>query len=123
MDGGHDLLDRVMGHSISMDEVCAYELQLQSCSGSSLSFNDAMELMIMHMTVDLEEEGERMSTAHSESSCHHETEAGPGPGKDEICVITFTELKVLIENRREDLIPNNKIIPDMLNVSSVAGIW
>jgi len=32
--------------------------------------------------------------------------------------LSFAEIKYLIENNKVDLIPNNKAIPDVLNVSS-----
>lgn len=106
-------LYRVMGHSISMDEVRAYDLQLQSRLGSSL--DDAAELVA---TADSEEgAGEKTSTADSESGRPHETESEKENEKDETRVITFAELQALINSGREDLIPNNKLIPDALNVS------
>jgi hypothetical protein len=38
-------------------------------------------------------------------------------------VLTFAELKALIESGREDLIPNNKVIPDALNVRLAIFFW
>ena len=38
------------------------------------------------------------------------------PATDEIRVLTFAELKELIESGNVDKIPNNKIIPETLNV-------
>ena len=41
----------------------------------------------------------------------------PAPPTDEQRVLTFAELQELIETGRVDQIPNNKAIPDALNVS------
>jgi hypothetical protein len=54
-------------------------------------------------------EGERTSAVDLEPGFPHE--------KEETRVIKFAELKALIESGREDLIPNNKVIPNALNVS------
>ena len=114
-------LYRVTGHSISMDQVRAYELQLQSRSGSSSSSDDSMEL-VTHAVDSEEGGGERTSAPDSESGRPHETETDKE--KDETRVIKFAELKALIESGREDLIPNNKIIPNALNVSfSTCMLW
>lgn len=47
------------------------------------------------------------------NECNHTVGAEHG----EIRVLTFAELKSLIEQGKTDNIPNNKIIPDTLNVS------
>lgn len=43
--------------------------------------------------------------------------SGKPQGEEEPRVLTFTELKELIETGRLDQIPNNKVIPDALNVN------
>jgi hypothetical protein len=45
------------------------------------------------------------------------SEAPPAePAHDEPRILTIAELQVLIESGREDQIPNNKFIPEALNV-------
>jgi hypothetical protein len=46
----------------------------------------------------------------------------PQPNSDEPRILTFADLQALIESGREDLIPNNKIIPDTLNVRLEFGL-
>ena len=43
-------------------------------------------------------------------------DSGPPTEDDQNCVLTFAELKELIETGNVDKIPNNKIIPEGLNV-------
>lgn len=44
----------------------------------------------------------------------------PPPESEENRVLSFAELKELIESGNVDKIPNNKIIPEAINVSNLA---
>lgn len=83
--------NRVMGHSISMDEVREYELSSQA------------DAIIPTTTTD-----DSVPPAASSLPKQDDDENESG-------VLTFAELQALIESGKEDLIPNNKIIPDALN--------
>jgi hypothetical protein len=50
---------------------------------------------------------------------------GPSVGPDSETApkeLSFAEIKYLIENNKADLIPNNKTIPDVLNVCSLKNL-
>lgn len=83
-----------MDHSISMDEVREYELNTQK---------------VAHATVDYEHSG-------SPPAEPVPTPTRDGNGDNPPHVLTFAELQALIESGREDRIPNNKVIPNLLNV-------
>lgn len=80
-----------MGRSISMDEVREYELNAGTAT---------------HATVD---DDEHSGLSPSAEPLNDGNDDNPH-------VLTFAQLQALIENGREDQIPNNKVIPNVLNV-------
>lgn len=57
----------------------------------------------------------RTAAAHTELTSISGAQAGEEPR-----VLTFTELKELIEQGKTDQIPNNRVIPNVLSVRSTA---
>ncbi|KAJ7628345.1 hypothetical protein FB45DRAFT_918075 [Roridomyces roridus] len=88
--------NRVTGNAITSDEAREYEL---SHPGTTASTSAAAVLAAAA--------AEPVISPSSES----ESETTP----ESTGVLSFAQLKALIESGREELIPNNKIIPDGLN--------
>jgi len=75
-------------------------------TGSTLSMDDARDY---EYSLRAENAEEKVDTAAMTSA------EQPATDKDETRVLTFTELQELIESGRLDQIPNNKVIPELLN--------
>jgi len=58
-----------------------------------------------------------MDDARDYELSHSKTNRPMEPPTQDTRILTFAELQALIESGREDQIPNNKVIPDALNVS------
>ena len=76
---------------------------MASITGCTISADDAREYETSHRNLPL-------------TSTETDTRM-PAPPTDEQRVLTFAELQELIETGRVDQIPNNKAVPDALNVS------
>ena len=77
---------------------------LKSCrvTGNSLTLEDALDF-----------ESSARPVGDGRQTEQHQQAAGEETG-----TLTFAELKALIEQGKTDGIPNNKVIPNILNVSS-----
>jgi hypothetical protein len=79
-----------MGHSISFEQVREYELSYSNPT----------------RTIDESTPSEEVPPNQPQNDDDEETR-----------VLTFAELQALLESGRVDLIPNNKVIPEVLNVN------
>lgn len=62
-----------------------------------------------------------LSSGDAARSTNHVLASSNDPADDETRVLTFAELKDLIESGRVDQIPNNKVIPEAFSVRIRAG--
>ena len=77
----------------------------------------------MNVTVDevrLHDSTSDRSPAETNESCQPTTQSDGEPSEH---ILSFAELKELIEQGKTDGIPHNRIIPDELNVRSLSYIW
>ncbi|GLB39765.1 hypothetical protein LshimejAT787_0702750 [Lyophyllum shimeji] len=78
--------NRVTGSALSMDDARNYEYSLRTSNAREKADTSATPVAVQSATSD-----------------------------DETRVLTFAELKELIESGKVDQIPNNKVIPELLN--------
>ena len=92
--------NRMTGRSITIDQARQAEA---TSSSNNIANVEQEEVQVQGMSPIVE-------------SSVPSTQENQDPNKEEPRPLTFAELQELIESGREDLIPNNKVIPDRLSV-------
>ncbi|KAF5348025.1 hypothetical protein D9758_010037 [Tetrapyrgos nigripes] len=99
--------NRVTGNSLNLAEVEAYEEELKAASTISL-VSEPVNSPVPPSSPSLSSTSLSNTSAPSDPAVANTT-------SDEPDVLTFAQLKALIESGNIDQIPNNKKIPDNLN--------
>ena len=103
-----DLLRRTFGTSLTLEEVQVYEATL----ATTRDHVSPAVLLDGAAAASSDSEGLSQQTGSDPQQYQDDSERnGAGEGR----ALTFAELKALIEEGKTDGIPNNKVIPEVIN--------